>query len=172
LQALFLHFLADSISSVFVLITSLLYYFESSSTWVLYMDPTFSLLIVGVTLWMTIPFVRDLWRILMQMSPVDVAPIREQLCAVSNVLSVHDLHIWQLVSGLTVASVHVDCAANVDFHQIVAEFKHVFHRHDIHSVTIQPEFNRVLVAENCCIDDCNDRWCCEHISVPVLASTE
>lgn len=160
MRALFLHFLSDTIASVFVLITAILNQVYGQTDWLPYMDPMFACLIVIVTVMTTAPLLRDLLQIFMHKSPVDVAPIREKLTAILGVASVHELHIWQLVSGLTMASVHIDCCVDADFTTIALEARRIFHDGDIHSVTIQPEFNRNPDV-NCCVVNCDDRWCCE-----------
>lgn len=64
-----------------------------------------------------------------------------ELRNIPGVLSLHDLHIWQLVDGLVIASVHVGCYEDCDFATLAREVREVFHEHRIHSITIQPEFH-------------------------------
>jgi hypothetical protein len=61
LRAIFLHFLGDAISSLFVLATALLNYFYPSDGagkgWVDYIDPAASIIVVIIILWTTVPLV-------------------------------------------------------------------------------------------------------------------
>ncbi len=57
LRAIFLHFLGDAISSLFVLATALLNHFYKGQKWVDYVDPAASLIVVGIILWTTLPLV-------------------------------------------------------------------------------------------------------------------
>lgn len=64
----------------------------------------------------------------------------------------HDLHVWQLVDGMIIASVHVVCTENTNVNEILGKARYyiipilskkvrnVLHQHNIHSATIQPEF--------------------------------
>ena len=64
LRAIFLHFLGDAISSLFVLGTALLNHFYPSEGagkgWVEYVDPAASLIVVIIILWTTVPLVSSL----------------------------------------------------------------------------------------------------------------
>jgi cobalt-zinc-cadmium efflux system protein len=52
---------------------------------------------------------RDVVDVLLEASPkgVDVKLIREHILAVDGVVSVHDIHIWTITSGVPVFSAHV-----------------------------------------------------------------
>jgi cobalt-zinc-cadmium efflux system protein len=52
---------------------------------------------------------RDVVDVLLEASPkgVDVQVIREHILAVGGVVSVHDIHIWTITSGMPVFSAHV-----------------------------------------------------------------
>ena len=55
-------------------------------------------------------------------------------------IGVHDFHVWQLVDGMVIASIHVKVQDGCDFGEIAGKIKKVFHRQGIHSTAIQPEF--------------------------------
>ena len=52
---------------------------------------------------------RDVVDVLLEATPkgVDVQMIREHILAVDGVVSVHDIHIWTITSGVPVFSAHV-----------------------------------------------------------------
>ena len=59
---------------------------------------------------------------------------------VEGVLSVHELHVWQLSENKLVASVHVLASRNHDFMPVAVKIRKVLHNLGIHSCTIQPEY--------------------------------
>jgi zinc transporter 1 len=154
-HAVFLHYLGDAISSMMVLGAGILIHFFPSdkNVWVKYIDPVSSLLIVGLILWTTVPLgflhqysinfflVKRCAMILLQHTgEVKVGAVRRELQKIEGIISVHDLHVWHLVDGMVIGSVHVACEEGVDFPHVAAEVKKIFHSHGIHSSTIQPEF--------------------------------
>lgn len=58
-----------------------------------------------------------------------------------GVLSVHELHIWQLSESKIVASVHVMVSRNHDFMPVAADIRKTLHLNGIHSSTVQPEYH-------------------------------
>jgi zinc transporter 1 len=86
--------------------------------------------------------------------------IAYELRQIDHVVSVHDLHIWELISGVSLASVHMDIqGSGAKFMEAVKEAKRVFHRNQIHSVTIQPEFVSEdhpgrTHCQDMCVEDC------------------
>ncbi len=175
LHAIFLHFLGDALSSVFVLATALLWHFfpltgHPENWWIVYIDPASSVIVVGIILFSTIPLVRSVLAILLQRVPkgIDSDLISAQLRMIQGVVSVHDLHIWELVSGLNLASVHLDImgTGGESFNKVLKKVRRVFHRNKIHSVTVQPEFVSAdhpgrAHCETMCVSECVETWCCE-----------
>jgi solute carrier family 30 (zinc transporter), member 1 len=80
-------------------------------------------------------------------STVSLEAVRTSILDVDGVLSVHELHIWQLSETKIVASVHVMASRKHDFMPVAAEIRKVLHHHGIHSSTIQPEYTRLSRAE-------------------------
>ncbi len=58
-----------------------------------------------------------------------------------GVLSLHELHVWQLSENKIVASVHVMASRNHDFMPVAAKIRKALHHRGIHSSTIQPEYH-------------------------------
>jgi zinc transporter 1 len=168
-QAVFLHFLGDAISSVMVLIAGALIHYFQGQTWVLYIDPVSSLVIVCIILWTTVPLVKRCSMILLQRAPmdIDVERIRIRLLKIEGVISLHDFHIWQLIDGVVITSVHIGVEEGVDFSNIIDEVKKIFHEYGIHSTSIQPEYvsrsNRKSTefCEQNCVKECDEDWCCK-----------
>lgn len=72
-------------------------------------------------------------------SHVSLEAVRSGIKAVSGVVSVHELHIWQLSESTVVASVHVMIVPGAEYMEVANGIRGVMHAHGIHSVTIQPE---------------------------------
>eukprot|EP01118_Nematostelium_gracile_P007411 TRINITY_DN2413_c0_g1_i2.p1 TRINITY_DN2413_c0_g1~~TRINITY_DN2413_c0_g1_i2.p1 ORF type:complete len:438 (-),score=112.13 TRINITY_DN2413_c0_g1_i2:150-1463(-) len=167
-HAVFLHYLGDAISSLMVLIAGIFIYFFQSSKWIQYIDPVSSLLIVALILYTTIPLVKRCSMILLQSTPseVNVEKVRQKLYKVEGLLSIHDFHIWQLVDGMIIASVHVSVEEGADFTNMVTKIRKIFHHFGIHSSSIQPEFvprnfDNASFCEQNCVKECDEDWCCK-----------
>ncbi|KAG6878373.1 hypothetical protein C0993_007555 [Termitomyces sp. T159_Od127] len=65
--------------------------------------------------------------------------VRDSIMKVDGVLSVHELHVWQLSEPKVIASAHVLISQNRDFMPIAVKIREALHDHGIHSSTIQPE---------------------------------
>ncbi len=72
---------------------------------------------------------------------VSLEETRDAILAVDGVLSVHELHIWQLSENKLVASVHVMASRKHDFMPVAAQIRKVLHDRGVHSSTIQPEYH-------------------------------
>lgn len=164
--AVFLHYVGDVLSSICVLITGLLMHFYPDEVWPKYLDPGSSVIIVGIVFFSTIGLVKECIAVLLQGVPksVDMSNLRRDLRSVPNVLGVHDLHVWELSDGVSIASVHVDISRQTSFDAVVAAVKSVFHRHGIHSTTVQPEFSSPIDGGDgsCvgCAVECEEDRCC------------
>jgi len=71
---------------------------------------------------------------------VDIEEIRKEIKAIPDVISIHDLHIWQLTNIKMVASLHVLVTNQEAFERVSRAVKTIMHRAGVHSTTIQPEF--------------------------------
>jgi len=166
--AVFIHFLGDAISSLFVLATGLILHFFKANGWTKYIDPISSLLIVILIVATTVPLVKRCSMILLQSVPseIDLDAVRTKTRLVEGVISVHDLHVWQLVDGMVIASVHLMIEDGTDVGNVVYQVKQIFHTFGIHSSAIQPEFIKSVVtkepfcAQNC-VEECEADWCCK-----------
>jgi Co/Zn/Cd efflux system component len=189
MRALFLHFLADSLSSLCVLGVGLALHFFPDAVWVPYVDPASSLVIVGITCSLTVPLIRQCVAIVLQGTPdgVDLVLLARELRSASpRVAHVHALRCWTLNGAQHEASVHVRLWAgsegagagsgagsssrtrqgksktvesaneasetsalvadtsDVWLPQTLSALRAVFHRHNVHSTSIQTE----LIAPN------------------------
>lgn len=77
--------------------------------------------------------------------------VKNSILDVEGVLSLHELHVWQLSENKLVASVHVLASRRHDFMPVAVKIRKVLHHLGIHSCTIQPEYyhpNTTIPDEN------------------------
>ncbi|KAF5390418.1 hypothetical protein D9757_005251 [Collybiopsis confluens] len=141
MQALILHVLGDALGNVGVIATGLVIWLTSWS-FKFYFDPVISLVITVIIFSSALPLVRSASFILLQGVPstISLDEVRSSILAVPGVLSVHELHIWQLSESKNVASVHVMTSRKHDFMPVSANIREALHHHGIHSSTVQPEY--------------------------------
>ncbi|KAH7931047.1 cation efflux protein [Leucogyrophana mollusca] len=142
MRALVLHVLGDALGNVGVIATGLIIWLTSWS-FKYYCDPIISLVITVIIFSSALPLVRSASFILLQGVPptISLDEVRESILNVDGVLSVHELHVWQLSESKIVASVHVMASRNHDFMPVAADIRKALHHHGIHSSTIQPEYH-------------------------------
>lgn len=164
MRALVLHVIGDALGNVGVIATGLVIWL---STWEYryYFDPVVSLVITVIIFSSAMPLgnavvlfilfvicssnsffiqtVRSAAFILLQAVPstISLQDLRLDIQKVSGVLSVHELHVWQLSETKIIASVHVWVSRKREYMHIAQDIRHVLHEHGVHSTTIQPEFH-------------------------------
>lgn len=145
MTGVFLHVLGDAVGNVGVILTGLFIWFTDYS-WRFYVDPTISLVIAIIIFHSALPLVKSASFILLQGVPTSVSldGVRESVLRIDGVLSLHDLHVWQLNESKIVASLHilVDCSSEqtARYMEIANQVRRALHLWGIHSSTIQPEF--------------------------------
>jgi len=72
---------------------------------------------------------------------VSLDEVNSAIRNIDGVLSLHELHVWQLSENKIVASVHVLTSRNHDFMPIAMKIREALHHLGIHSCTIQPEYH-------------------------------
>ncbi|RXW23495.1 hypothetical protein EST38_g2392 [Candolleomyces aberdarensis] len=141
MRALVLHVIGDALGNVGVILTGLIIW---KSTWAYkyYCDPIISLIITVIIFSSALPLVKSASFILLQGVPptVSIDEVKDAILAVDGVLSLHELHVWQLSENKLVASVHVLASRSHDFMPIAAKIRKALHHLGIHSSTIQPEY--------------------------------
>jgi zinc transporter 1 len=84
-------------------------------------------------------------KILLQRAPdhVDIGKIRQEIFSrIGCVLEIHDVHVWQLIDGLVIASMHIILSEKEvsNFNKISEKIHAILHEHGVHNSTIQPEY--------------------------------
>jgi cobalt-zinc-cadmium efflux system protein len=82
-------------------------------------DGVASLLVAALMLWASYGLLRDSGRIFMEAAPPDLDPeeIGRTLAAADGVVEVHDLHVWEVTSGMPAISAHMIVAKDADCHE-------------------------------------------------------
>jgi hypothetical protein len=95
-------------------------------------------------------------KILLQSTPpdVDLDKLKSKLSDIKEVHAIHDLHVWQLIDGLSIGSVHVVIDHTIHFSQISDKIKKAFHKMGVHSTSIQPEYVDVQTHNVRCFIAC------------------
>ncbi|MGH3381106.1 MAG: cation diffusion facilitator family transporter [Actinoallomurus sp.] len=103
-------------------------------------DAIASLVVVALMLRAGAGLVRDSGRIFLEAAPSSLEPDRigRALVGRPHVIEVHDLHIWQITSGMPAASAHVLVALGEDCHAVRADLEQVLeHDYQITHTTLQ-----------------------------------
>ena len=141
MKAAFLHLMYDAISSVAVIIAAIIIYF-TKFYWI---DLVVSLIIVIMIAWSSLSIVREAFRIFLQGAPkdIDIDKIRESICNIKMVESVHGLHVWSINSSEVFLSCHIQTDKNLTIEKndeiIRITNKLLEDTYDIHHSTIQVE---------------------------------
>jgi cobalt-zinc-cadmium efflux system protein len=90
-------------------------------------DAIASLIVVVLMVKAGLGLVRESGRIFLEAAPAGLSPERigQALAARPHVAEVHDLHIWQITSGLPAASAHVLVAQDQDCHGVRVDLEHL-----------------------------------------------
>lgn len=105
-KSAFLHMLADTFSSIAIVIGGIAIYFTN---WVI-IDPILSIVVAGIVAKWSWGLLRDSTRILLERSPDGISPkeIETKLITdVPDIKDVHDIHVWEITSQFICLSAHV-----------------------------------------------------------------
>lgn len=82
------------------------------------LDPVASLLVAALMLWSSVQLLRESTTIFLERAPNDADPeaIGRALVGESDVVEVHDLHVWTVTSGFPALSAHVLVEPGADCH--------------------------------------------------------
>ncbi|KAH7410053.1 cation efflux protein [Phaeosphaeria sp. MPI-PUGE-AT-0046c] len=140
--AVLIHVLGDAINNIGVIIAAVIIWFVKSEKR-FYADPAVSTWIAIMILITAIPLTKRSGKILLQSAPlgVNIAHIKHDLESIPGIVSVHELHVWQLDQKKAIASAHV-VVSDPDvktFMRNAQTFRECLHAYGIHSATLQPE---------------------------------
>lgn len=137
-EGAYLEVLADTVGSVGVIASAIVLQ-VTGWTWV---DPAVG---IAIALWIAPRSLRlagRAIRILVEAAPpgTDLVALHDELAAVTDVVEVHDLHVWTLTSDMEVLSAHLVVELTADHHQVLDEARDLLRdRYGIGHATLQIE---------------------------------
>ncbi len=140
----FLHVVGDTLGSVGAIVAG-----TAMVLWQWYLaDPLVSALVSLLIMYSSWQLLRESVDVLLEGTPrhLDVASILNDLGSTDGVLSVHDLHVWSITSGMPAMSCHVVLWSDADPSIVLSNLSNVMReKHGIEHTTIQIEKEGWLV---------------------------
>ncbi|XP_048213779.1 zinc transporter 10 isoform X2 [Perognathus longimembris pacificus] len=185
IRGVLLHVMGDALGSVIVVITAIIFYVrplnaEAPCNWQCYIDPSLTIIMVIIILSSAFPLIKETAVILLQMVPkgIDMEELMNKLSAVPGISSIHEVHIWELVSGKIIATLHIKYQQDTGYQDASRKIREIFHNAGIHNLTIQFEKvdlkesleqkDLLLQCSNPCISKgCAKRLCCPPGALPL-----
>ena len=152
IRAAYIHILGDMIQSAGVLLAALIiYFFQDTHPGVRIVDPICTFCFAIVVLCTTIPVSRDCFYVLLESTPrdLDIESLYNELSLIKGVISVHDIHLWNISIGRPSIALHIICDNPKDVLKIATQ---TCKNYGIKHCTIQTE----TVLNNCKHEEEND----------------
>lgn len=137
-RAAILHVMGDLLGSVAALISGAVIWYTH---W-MPIDPILSIFISILIVISSFRLLRESLLVLMEGVPkhLDISEVGQSMAKVPQVRSVHDLHIWNLSSGVIVLTAHVEIDNFNLWEQVLSNLKDMLLKnYQIDHVTLQPE---------------------------------
>ncbi len=138
LKSSFVHMLSDALSSVAILIGYVVIYFTDFYL----IDIILALLVaVVIGIWAKDVLKKSI-NTLLEASPVDVSIVKEHILKNSQVLDIHDIHIWEITQNMYNLTAHVKIQKNQiqEYEEILKALNHdLKHKFKIVHTTFQFE---------------------------------
>lgn len=134
-RGVYLHLLADTLSSGTVVVGAIIIYFTSYYL----VDPILSVLIALLIISGSVRLLKESIGVIMQWTPeeLEVADVVEYIKELDRVRDVHDVHLWTLCSSIHSFSAHilVEDMSMVESEQIKTDIRDILHKefHIYHS---------------------------------------
>ncbi|CAI9179225.1 unnamed protein product [Rangifer tarandus platyrhynchus] len=185
IRGVLLHVMGDALGSVVVVITAIIFYVlplkrEDPCNWQCYIDPSLTVVMVIIILSSAFPLIKETAAILLQMVPkgVNMEELMSKLSAVPGISSVHEVHIWELISGKIIATLHIKYQQDGGDQDATRKIREIFHNAGIHNVTIQFEKAdlkealeqkdlQLLCSFPCVAKSCAKQLCCPPGALPL-----
>jgi cobalt-zinc-cadmium efflux system protein len=151
IRSVFLHMLGDTLSTAAVILGGLAILL-TRQYWI---DPLLSLIISALILWSSWSIIRETLHILLEGTPrsLNLIELRAAVSGITDVINVHDLHVWSLTSQSHALSCHVQVAEMplVNAEAVLNRINHQLRDHfGIHHTTIQIEVTDCPTVDGCC----------------------
>jgi cobalt-zinc-cadmium efflux system protein len=137
-RAALVHVIGDLLGSVATLIAGAVIYFTGWMT----IDPLLSLVVSMLILKSTFSVLSESYHVLMEGVPhhIDYVQVGADIAAIKGVLSVHDLHVWEMSAGHPALIGHLEIRDLQEWPTVLRDIKAMLlTRHGIDHVTLQAE---------------------------------
>ncbi|KAI8463510.1 MAG: cation efflux family-domain-containing protein [Monoraphidium minutum] len=121
LRGAVLHVIGDLVQSVGVAAAGLLIWMHQDDPRWYIADPICTFLFSVLVLWTTKNIMMDIFAVLMERAPQTVNPVQVMaaMSRVEGILDVHDLHVWNISTGIPVLTAHVHIGDEADQNQVL-----------------------------------------------------
>ena len=146
MRSVFLHVLGDAVGSAGAIVAGtvmLLWHWYAA-------DPIVSLLVALLILFGSWDLMRESIDVLLEGTPrhLKISDILNDLGSVSGVVSIHDLHVWSITSGMTAMSCHVMLKQGANASAVLDTLTGLMRdKHRIEHTTIQIEIEQWVVPQ-------------------------
>lgn len=147
IRSAFVHFIADALVSLGVVIAGVIMAF----TGIFWVDSLVSFAIIAVILYSSYHLLIDSVNLALDAVPknVNIEEVRHYLNKLPEVSGIHDLHIWALSTTEAALTVHLSTNTHTDV-TFITNIQHRLHEQfDIEHVTIQVEYGNIACETNC-----------------------
>ena len=147
IRSAFVHFIADALVSLGVVVAGIIMAF----TGIVWVDSLVSFAIIAVILYSSYHLLIDSVNLALDAVPenVNIVAVRNYLKSLPQVSDIHDLHIWALSTTDAALTVHLATNTQTDV-TFITNIQHQLHEQfDIEHATIQVEFGDTACETNC-----------------------
>jgi cobalt-zinc-cadmium efflux system protein len=150
IKSTFMHFVADALVSLGVVIAGVIILF----THLQWIDSLVTLIIVLFIIYSTYHLLINSINLALDAVPenIDINQIRNYLENLDAVTSIHDLHVWALSTSQSALTVHLTTNTQTDNGFILEIQHHLHENYNIEHATIQIEYGSDY---QCCRTNCN-----------------
>jgi zinc transporter 1 len=147
IEGIFLHVIGDFLGSIGVMISACVIQFTDWK-YKNYVDPAISLIIVFILIHGSFKLFIKTAKTVLESTPadIDVDLIYEEMMKIEGMITIHELHIWQLSSKNYLATLHIVVDSKSRNQQIHSDSTNVLMKNGIFSSTIQIEFSEDFPA--------------------------
>lgn len=137
-KAALVHVMGDLLGSLAALIAGLVVQYTG---W-MQIDPLLSIFVCLLLLRSTVEILKEAYHFLMEGVPhhIDYVQVGDDLVEIEGVMSVHDLHVWEMSPGYPALIGHIEVTNLQDWpHTLEKIHRMLREKHQIDHVTLQPE---------------------------------
>ncbi len=147
IRSAFIHFIADALVSLGVVVAGIIMAF----TGIVWVDSLVSFAIIAVILYSSYHLLIDSVNLALDAVPenVNIQAVRDYLKSLPEVSDIHDLHIWALSTTDAALTVHLATNTQTDVTFITIVQHQLHQQFDIEHATIQVEYGKADCETNC-----------------------